>query len=88
MIQNQKFMLQVEGWRGISHSYALVNQFQLLHWHKSDYVAVKHIDVPFLMAHWSASTNSAGFNSQDLEIINGTNEFEPNGIIKFMPPLS
>ena len=86
MIQNQKFMLQVEGWRGISHSYALVNQFQLLHWHKSDYVAVKHIDVPFLMAHWSASTNSAGFNSQDLEIINGTNEFEPNGIYKIYAP--
>ena len=79
-------MLQVEGWRGISHSYALVNQFQLLHWHKSDYVAVKHIDVPFLMAHWSASTNPAGFNSQDLAIINSAKEFEPHGIYKIYAP--
>jgi glycosyltransferase involved in cell wall biosynthesis len=86
MKTKQKFMLQVDGWRGISHSYALVNQFQLLQWNRSDDVLVKHRDVPFFMAHWSASTNSAGFNSQDINIIEANHEIEPQAIYKIFAP--
>ena len=64
-----KKAVRVEGWRGISHSYALVNQFQLLHWKKNDLSRIQHIDMPFVMAHWSAGQNSAGFHAQDLQAI-------------------
>lgn len=86
MLNAQKFMLQVDGWRGISHSYALVNQFQLLHWNRSDEVLVKHRDVPFFMPHWSASTNSAGFNSEDIEVIDTNHDIEPQAIYKIFAP--
>jgi len=79
-------MLQVEGWRGISHSYALVNQFQMLHWSQSDDVLVEHKDVPFFMPHWSVTNNSAGFNSQDLATINASNVYEPQAIYKIYAP--
>jgi glycosyltransferase involved in cell wall biosynthesis len=61
--------IRVEGWRGISHSYALVNQFQLLNWKKNNLADIQHIDMPFVMAHWSAGQNSAGFNEQDIQTI-------------------
>ena len=54
--------IQIEGWRGISHSYALVNQFQILHWKKSGYARINHVDMPFVMAHWAKGENSAGKN--------------------------
>lgn len=79
-------MLQVEGWRGISHSYALVNQFQLLQWRQSDDVLVEHKDIPFLMPHWSAINNSSGFNLQDLAIINASTRVEPQAIYKISAP--
>ena len=53
--------LHVEGWRGISHSYALVNQFQMMHWRKHHHAQIKHSDMPFIMAHWANGDNSAGF---------------------------
>ena len=44
--------LQVEGWRGISHSYALVNQFQLVEFAKADGLSLFHRDVAFFGKHW------------------------------------
>lgn len=79
-------MLQVEGWRGISHSYALVNQFQLLQWNISENVLVRHVDTPFLMPHWSSTNNSAGFNPQDLETINSSHDLKPQAVYKIFAP--
>ena len=69
MQSHNPLAIRVEGWRGISHSYALVNQFQLLHWQKNNLAAVQHIDMPFVMAHWASGENSAGFNEEDLKIV-------------------
>jgi len=41
--------LLVEGWRGINHSYAMVNQYQTLEFAKSN-VDLYHNDVPFFVA--------------------------------------
>jgi glycosyltransferase involved in cell wall biosynthesis len=82
-----KLALQVEGWRGISHSYALVNQFQLLHWHKSNLASVHHIDMPFVMAHWASGENSAGFHADDMHIIQNISEpIEPQAIYRIFAP--
>jgi glycosyltransferase involved in cell wall biosynthesis len=82
-----KLALQVEGWRGISHSYALVNQFQLLHWHKSNLASIQHIDMPFVMAHWASGENSAGFHADDMHIIQNISEpIEPQAIYRIFAP--
>jgi glycosyltransferase involved in cell wall biosynthesis len=67
--------LHIEGWRGISHSYALVNQFQMLHWRRHHHAQIKHSDMPFIMAHWANGHNSAGFTATDLSVIQAT-EFD------------
>lgn len=83
----KKLALQVEGWRGISHSYALVNQFQLLHWHKSNLASIHHIDMPFVMAHWASGENSAGFHANDMAIIQNISEsIKPDAIYRIFAP--
>ena len=57
--------LTVQGWRGINHSYALVNQFQLLEMLKHPPLALSHIDAPFHYPHWNRSSNGAGFHAGD-----------------------
>jgi glycosyltransferase involved in cell wall biosynthesis len=51
----------IEGWRGINHSYAMVNQFQLLELVGRPDVAVWHRDLPFANPRWSAQANGSQF---------------------------
>jgi glycosyltransferase involved in cell wall biosynthesis len=44
--------LQVEGWRGIAHSYALVNQFQLVEFSQVAGLVIFHKDVAFYGKNW------------------------------------
>lgn len=53
----------VQGWRGISHSYAMVNQYQLLELMKRPDVTLFHDDLPFYHDDWSPKTCAAGFDS-------------------------
>lgn len=66
---NPKLRLQVEGWRGISHSYALVNQFQLLAWAKEPTIELGHVDMPFFFDTWGKHKNPAGLLESDQAII-------------------
>ena len=86
---NPPIRLQIEGWRGISHSYALVNQFQMLHWRKHHRAQIAHSDMPFIMAHWANGGNSAGFTQTDLDIIQAP-EFDgaANAVYRIYAPLS
>jgi len=68
-MQSKPMALRVEGWRGISHSYALVNQFQLLAFQKHALARIQHVDMPFIMAHWGAGQNSAGFTEVDQSLL-------------------
>jgi glycosyltransferase involved in cell wall biosynthesis len=55
MGQGRDRTLLVEGWRSIPHSYALVNQYQLLELlRQRDAVRVLHRDLPFHDADWRA----------------------------------
>jgi glycosyltransferase involved in cell wall biosynthesis len=51
----------IEGWRGINHSYAMVNQFQLLELVRRPDVTVSHRDLPFANPRWSAQANGSQF---------------------------
>ena len=68
MNQFQKSIV-VEGWRGINHSFAIVNQFQLLEMNKREGLSLRHADMPFHFSHWSRSTNGAGFHDADEAIL-------------------
>jgi glycosyltransferase involved in cell wall biosynthesis len=63
----QKRSLLVEGWRGINHSYSMVNQYQLKEILKYKF-DLYHLDVPFFNSYWNAKVNSDGLdeNSKDL----------------------
>lgn len=62
-------VIKINGWRKVSHSYALVNQFQILHWRKSLDIDIYHEDAPFIFGHWSDSVNPSGFKDIDVNII-------------------
>ncbi len=54
-------VLRVEGWRGVSHSFAMVNQQQLLAWLVRGGVALQHQDLPFFRPHWNRGAHDPGF---------------------------
>ncbi len=91
MVKNMtatKYQLRVEGWLNISHSYALVNQFQLLAMLKNNLAAVQHCDMPFIMAHWGSGQNSAGFNAKDQSMMADLNHsLQTNGVYRIFAPL-
>jgi len=54
--------LLVEGWLGVNHSYAMVNQYQLLEMMKYD-VDLFHVAMPYLKSEWSPVNNPDGFDA-------------------------
>lgn len=61
--------LLIEGWRGVNHSFALVNQCQILELQKLGGMRLFHRDLPFAMPHWNAKTHAAGFSAADSDTI-------------------
>ena len=58
----------IEGWRGINHSYALVNQWQINELIKSSNISFK--DVPFSNKNWNSEKNDSGLKDEIKHIIN------------------
>ena len=56
MPENHSLNLSVEGWRALSHSYAIVNQWHLLELAKRPGVELRVRDLPFFQKHWRAQT--------------------------------
>jgi glycosyltransferase involved in cell wall biosynthesis len=55
----------IEGWRGVNHSFALVNQCQILELLQLPGVQLFHRDLPFAMAHWNSTQHNPGFAPED-----------------------
>ena len=58
----------IEGWRGINHSYALVNQWQINELNKSSNLSFK--DIPFSDEYWNSKRNDSGLRDEIKDIIN------------------
>ena len=58
----------IEGWRGINHSFSLVNQWQILELSKSCEVYFK--DVPFISEKWNKEKNFSGLEKNLSDLIN------------------
>ncbi len=65
----------IEGWRGINHSYALVNQWQINELIKSSNISFK--DVPFSNKKWNSKKNDSGLKD---EIKKKINQIKPPSI--------
>ena len=61
----------IEGWRGINHSYALVNQWQIKELVKSTNIFFK--DMPYLSEKWNSIQNDSGFDKNFKTTINNLN---------------
>jgi glycosyltransferase involved in cell wall biosynthesis len=55
--------LLIEGWRTSPHSYAMVNQHQLLHLLDDQRFSIRHRDIPFYQPHWAGI--DSGFPSEE-----------------------
>lgn len=66
--------IQVEGWRGINHSYSMVNQYQLLELVKRDGINIFHKDLPLYKSDWNHDKNSNGMDLVNNETINSIKE--------------
>jgi glycosyltransferase involved in cell wall biosynthesis len=71
---NTKYRLLIEGWRGISHSIAMVNQHQILALLRAGVMDLSHRDLPFFMPHWNANSTGAGFKDEDARKIAALND--------------
>lgn len=58
----------IEGWRGINHSFSIVNQWQILELIKTENIFFK--DIPFVSNSWNLEKNSSGFDENLLNKIN------------------
>jgi len=66
--------LLIEGWRGVNHSFAMVNQHQILELLGIDGLSLFHTDMPFAFPHWDRTINRAGFSPTDQQRIDGVPE--------------
>lgn len=53
MSSPRKLKLLIEGWRGVSHSYAVVNQFQCLELLRRPEVELRHREMPLYSSSWA-----------------------------------
>ena len=60
--------LCVEGWRKINHSYAIVNQKQLIELSKLP-IYLRHKDIDFATKDWNELENSNGFSQGENNIL-------------------
>ena len=56
----------IEGWRGINHSFSLVNQWQTLELSKLSKVFLKDVEFPTI---WNFQKNSSGINYDTRKLI-------------------
>jgi len=57
--------LLIEGWRGVSHSYGLINQYQILELLKLEGLQLFHTDLPFFNQGWNRAAHNPGFSAAD-----------------------
>jgi glycosyltransferase involved in cell wall biosynthesis len=73
----------IEGWRTVNHSYALVNQYQILELLKHEDLCLFHRDLPYASARWDAKTVGSGFAEEDRERIDALAEPAEGASIDF-----
>ena len=60
--------LLIEGWRGINHSYAMVNQYQIKELLKNNNFKIYFKDIPYFRSEWNKKDNSSGLKDFEKQI--------------------
>jgi len=60
--------LLIEGWRGINHSYAMINQYQIRELLKNNKFKIYFKDVPYFDSEWNKKDNSSGLEDFEEKI--------------------
>ncbi len=60
--------LLIEGWRGINHSYAMINQYQIRELLKNNKFKIYFKDVPYFDPKWNKKDNSSGLKDFEEKI--------------------
>lgn len=68
----------IEGWRGINHSYAIVNQFQLLELLNYENIKLFHRDVPFYNSQWISGKDNCGLSESDFHRVFSIKDYVNN----------
>ncbi len=58
---HDKTSLLIEGWRGLNHSYSLINQHQILEFMQIPSLRLFHHDLPYFNPGWSRDRNGSHF---------------------------
>jgi glycosyltransferase involved in cell wall biosynthesis len=61
--------LCIEGWRGVNHSIAMVNQNQILEMVKDARFQLFHRDAPYFLPHWDRNKLDSGFSPEERAVI-------------------
>lgn len=82
--------LLVEGWRGVNHSYGLINQHQLLQMRNLSYLHLYHRDLPLYSERWNARDNDSGFNTEEITFLKTVppppSDASPDGVYRICTP--
>lgn len=81
--------LLIAGWRGINHSFALVNQHQILSLARRGDISLNHVDMP--MAQWSGRDHDAGFGPNErafIDALQPTDEASVDCVYRIAAPMS
>jgi len=60
--------LLIEGWRGINHSYAMINQYQIRELLKNNNFKIYFKDIPYFDPEWNKKDNSSGLEDFEEKI--------------------
>ena len=72
--------LLIEGWRGVNHSYALINQHQILRMAALPGIKLFHRDLPFALPHWNTTDHDPGFDTDARAVLDALREPEPDEV--------
>jgi len=66
---NQKRSLLIQGWTGINHSYAMVNQYQLMELVKDESLNLYAQEMSLYDQRWSKEKNGSGFSDTESAVM-------------------
>jgi len=68
--------LWVQGWTGINHSYAMVNQYQLLALAKNTSINLRYSELPVSDGRWSKENVGAGFSHDEQLLLSNLQQYQ------------
>ena len=68
--------LWVQGWTGINHSYAMVNQYQLLALAKNSSINLRYSELPVSDGRWSKENVGAGFSRDEQLLLSNLQQYQ------------